>query len=193
MPDVRALARRHALAPRAVVSALLTSPWHEERMLALLVLMRQYARGTPVERRRIAALYLRQRRHINNWDLIDVSAGAILGQHWADDDGGRLRRLASSTRPWDRRLAVLTTSADIQRGRFDRTFALAVRLLRDPHDLVQKAVGWMLREIGKRDPAAERAFLDRHAARMPRTMLRYAIERLPARDRRRFRQKQGAT
>jgi 3-methyladenine DNA glycosylase AlkD len=186
MPALRRLAREHEGTSLPVVTALLRSRWHEARMLALLILVRQYRRGSATDRRRIASLYLRSRRFINNWDLIDVTAEHILGPAWADDDRGWLTRLASSPRVWDRRLAVMTTFHDIKRGRFGRTLALAERLLGDRHDLVHKAVGWMLREIGKRDRRAEERFLHRHAAHMPRTMLRYAIERLPVDRRRRY-------
>jgi len=186
MPPLRRLAREHEDASLPVVAALLRSPWHEERMLALLVLVRQYTRGSAVDRRRIAALYVRSRRFINNWDLIDVTAKHILGPAWAKDDEGWLARLASSPRVWDRRLAVMTTFHDLERGRFDRMLALATQLVDDPHDLIHKAVGWMLREIGKRDRRVEQRFLDRHARHMPRTMLRYAIERFPPSLRRRY-------
>ena len=155
-------------------------------MLALLILIRQYGRATPAGRRAIASLYLRSRKYINNWDLVDCSASRILGAAWADDDGGQLATLAASRRVWDRRIAVITTFHDIARGRFDRALTMAEALLDDPHDLMHKAVGWMLREIGTRDLAVERAFLDRHASRMPRTMLRYAIERFPAAQRRAY-------
>ncbi|MCC7010792.1 MAG: DNA alkylation repair protein [Acidobacteria bacterium] len=176
---VRASVRAHSHASLAVLETLLTSRWHEERTLALLILVRQHAAGTPEQRRRIVSMYLRHRKHVNNWDLVDCSAPGILGAHWADADGGRLAELAASPSVWDRRIAVLATAWDIRQGRFDRTFALAEQLLGDPHDLIHKAVGWMLREVGKQDRRALEQFLDRHAATMPRTMLRYAVEKFP--------------
>jgi 3-methyladenine DNA glycosylase AlkD len=165
--------------------ALLRSPWHEARLLALVILVRQYERGDERQRAAIHRLYLRNRRFVNSWDLVDASAAQIVGAHLASDRR-LLRKLAASRSLWDRRIAMVATYHYIRQGEFDDAFAIA-RLLRDDrHDLVHKAVGWMLREIGKRDARAEMRYLDKHAARMPRTMLRYAIERLPKAHRLRY-------
>lgn len=186
VPVLRGLARAHSELALPDVAALLRSRWHEERLLALLILGRQYGRAKPRQREAIYRLYLKSRLLVNNWDLVDCSAEHILGAHLQDGDRATLQRLAASPCIWDRRMAVMATFHYIKRGDYRETFRLARLLLKDPHDLVQKAVGWMLREVGKRDQAVAEAFLRRYAAEMPRTMLRNAIERFPARLRRRY-------
>jgi 3-methyladenine DNA glycosylase AlkD len=186
VPDLRRLSRTYRDAPLPAITALLESRWHEERLLALFLLVGRYTRGTPAERERIFRLYLRHARYVNNWDLVDSSAGQILGAHLEGRSRATLTRLARSRIVWERRMAVIATSHDIRRGQFDETLRIARLLLHDPHDLIHKAVGWMLREVGNRDRAAEEAFLRQHAADMPRTMLRYAIEKFPAPLRRRY-------
>ena len=145
-----------------------------------------YRRGAPVEQAAIYRLYLQRTDRINNWDLVDVSAPDIVGGHLLTRRRGLLRRLARSTHLWERRIAIVATYRFIRERQFDDTLEIAERLLGDRHDLIHKAVGWMLREVGKRDERVLRHFLDRHAPAMPRTSLRYAIERLPAADRRRY-------
>ncbi|MFG2103611.1 DNA alkylation repair protein [Micromonospora echinaurantiaca] len=156
---------------------LLTSGVHEERLTALFILVRKFARGDDEERGRIFDLVLANTGHINNWDLVDSSAPYIVGPWLIDKDRGVLDRLAGSSLVWDRRIAIMATFAFIRAGDFEWTFRLGERLLRDPHDLVQRAVGWMLREVGNRDRAAEEAFLAGRYRAMPRVMLRYAIEK----------------
>ncbi len=148
----------------------------------MLILVRQYERGDDRDHAAIHRLYLRNRRFVNNWDLVDTSAAQIVGAHLT---GSRrlLRDLAASPSLWDRRIAMVATYHYIRQREFADAFAIARLLLDDRHDLIHKAVGWMLREIGKRDMRAEMKFLDKHATRMPRTMLRYAIERFPKPDR----------
>jgi len=179
LPVLHRLAHDYQQLPRREVSALLGSPWHEERLLALLILVRQYARGDTRTRNAIFRLYLRHTARINNWDLVDCSAAQIVGAHLQEGDRRVLRELARSKLVWRRRIAVIATGHYIRRGEFRDTLTIARMLLDDHHDLVHKAVGWMLREVGKRDRPTEEAFLRRHARRMPRTMLRYAIERFP--------------
>ena len=186
MPQLRRAAREGQHLSLADCARLLASAWHEERMLALLILVRQFSRGDAETRRRIFRLYLANRRHINNWDLVDISAPSILGPFLAERAGARVRRLARSKNVWDRRMAALATFHEIRDGRYAASLGVAEALLRDGHDLIHKAVGWMLREVGNRNLDAERRFLDRHAARMPRTMLRYAVERFPPALRRRY-------
>jgi 3-methyladenine DNA glycosylase AlkD len=186
VPQLRAIAREYRNMPLKYVVALLRSPWHEERLIALLIMVRQYVDGDARARRTIHQAYLRNTASINNWDLVDASAAQIVGAHLDAGDRRALRRLACSTSLWERRIAMIATYHYIRQGDFRDALAVAELLLNDEHDLIHKAAGWMLREIGKRDRRVEEAFLERHAARMPRTMLRYAIERLPAGVRRRY-------
>jgi 3-methyladenine DNA glycosylase AlkD len=182
VPQVRRLAKDYMDVPLDQVAGLLESRWHEIRMLALVLLTARYRDADEAERAKIYRLYLRRTDRINNWDLVDVSAPRIVGAHLATRPRAILRRLARSASVWERRIAVLATLAFISRGEFDDTLELATLLLDDPHDLMHKAVGWMLREVGKRDERVLCRYLDRHASRMPRTALRYAVERLsPAR------------
>lgn len=160
------------------VQALLHSEWHEERLLALLILVRRFEHGDLARRQQIYRLYLRQTQFINNWDLVDLSAPNIVGAWLLDRPRSALDPLARSPNLWERRIAVLATLAFIRRREFADTLRLCERLLDDMHDLMHKACGWMLREVGKRDTRVLEGFLERHATRMPRTMLRYAIEKL---------------
>lgn len=186
---VRAQVKRFAELPLSEVKKLLESRVHEERLFALLVLVGQYRRGEERRRDEIHRFYLEERRYVNNWDLVDTSAGTIVGEHLFGRSTRLLDSLARSESVWDRRIAMIATFYFIRHDRFDEALRIAGKLLRDEHDLIHKAVGWMLREIGKRDPAAEMAFLERHAAEMPRTMLRYAIERFPPAQRKRLMEK----
>jgi 3-methyladenine DNA glycosylase AlkD len=193
VPALRALSVKYEDLSLEDLAALLKSPWHEERLLALLVLVRQYSRGDQPARNAIYKLYLASTRHINNWDLVDLSADRIVGAHLYDGDRAVLRKLALSRSVWERRIAMLASFYYIKKGEFEDALTIAELLLRDDHDLIQKAVGWMLREIGKRDRAVEERFLRRYAARMPRTMLRYAIERFPEPLRRRYLNTRGGS
>jgi 3-methyladenine DNA glycosylase AlkD len=170
-----------------VAFALLRSPLHEERLVALVLLAERYSRGTAAERQRIYEQYLKHvPRHVNNWDLVDSSAHLIVGAHLVDRDRGVLYELARSPHLWSRRVAIIATLWFIKQGSFRDTLAIAELLLDDREDLIHKASGWMLREVGNRDAAVAAAFLRRHCRRMPRTMLRYAIEKLPERTRRAY-------
>ena len=186
VPAVRAVAATHASIPLREIEALLQSPWHEERLLALIVLVGQYERGGAAERQAIYRLYRRNTVRINNWDLVDCSAAQIVGAHLQRRDRGVLRRMARSSLLWERRIAIIATFYYIRRGDLDETLRIARLLLDDDEDLIHKAVGWMLREVGKQDRTAEERFLRAYAYRMPRTMLRYAVERFPERVRRRY-------
>jgi 3-methyladenine DNA glycosylase AlkD len=165
--------------PMPEVVLLLESAFHEDRFLALLLLMRRFARSDEPSRQRIYDLYLANTRHINNWDLVDVSAAHIVGRFLQSRQRERLYRLAGSETLWERRIAIVATSHFIRRGEFQDTLALGEKLLQDPEELLHKATGWMLREVGKRDVMALEDFLLQHHRRMPRVMLRYAIERFP--------------
>ena len=183
VPEMRKLVREFRELPLAAADALLASAWHEERLIALLVMVEQYRRSSAA-RPAIYRLYLQRTDRINNWDLVDASAPYIVGAHLEERSRKPLYRLARSKSLWERRIAIVATQHFIRRNDFEDTLAIARLLLGDKHDLIHKATGWMLREVGKRDERALRAFLDEHAAAMPRTMLRYAIERLA--DRRRY-------
>jgi 3-methyladenine DNA glycosylase AlkD len=186
LPQLRALAREHQNVRLADAGVLLRSPWHEERLLALLILVGRYAGGDERTRDAIYRLYLRNTASINNWDLVDCSAAHIVGAHLERRNRRVLRHLARSQSVWERRIAIIATFHYIRQGDFSDALAIAGLLRRDEHDLIHKAVGWMLREIGKQDRAAEERFLHRHATTMPRTMLRYAIEKFPERQRHRY-------
>jgi 3-methyladenine DNA glycosylase AlkD len=186
VPAVRAVAREGRGAALDDILALLRSRVHEERLLALVLLVNLFRRGEEDVRRRVYVAYLAHTGRVNNWDLVDVSAPPILGG-WLESRSRRpLVRLARSPVVWERRMAILATFHFIKRGEVGETLRIAEILLKDEHDLIHKAVGWMLREAGKRDIEAERRFLDRHAPSMPRTMLRYAIERFAAAERNRY-------
>lgn len=179
VPQLRALVRTHRGLAHEDAIELLHSHWHEERLLALLLFVEKYRRGAAPERERIYQAYMTNTAYINNWDLVDASAEHIVGPHLDPDDIGVLERLAVSDSLWERRIAILSSFHWIRQGTFHPTLRLAEILLTDSHDLIHKAVGWMLREVGKRNIEREEEFLKMHYRVMPRTMLRYAIERLP--------------
>ncbi len=156
---------------------LLRSEYHEARLLALLILVLVASKGDETKKRQAYDLYLSNTRFVNNWDLVDASAREIVGGHLVDKDRGSLDRLARSASLWERRIAVVATHFFIARHDFADTLRISELLLADPHDLIHKATGWMLREVGKRDRATLEEFLAAHHRAMPRTMLRYAIER----------------
>ena len=183
----RRVARRFAPRLRqSQVRALLASRVDEHRFVALQMLVRDYQAGGSADRERIAKLYLRNLRHVDHWVLVDTSAPYIVGDHLKDRSRRILFQLAGSKDFVRRRLAILATLAFIRAGDFADTLRLAAALLRDEHPLVQRAVGWMLREVGKRAPATLARFLRNHAGQMPRLMLRYAIESFPARARAKY-------
>jgi 3-methyladenine DNA glycosylase AlkD len=170
----------------AETAKLLTSSVHEERLTSLFILVRKFTKGDEEERGRIFSIILANTGRINNWDLVDSSAPYIVGPWLIDKDRSVLDRLAESSLVWDRRIAIMATLAFIKAGDFHWTFRLSERLLRDPHDIVHKAVGWMLREVGNRDRAAEEEFLAGRYRDMPRVMLRYAIEKFEPQRRREY-------
>lgn len=186
VPVLRKLAKQFRNLPVAKVEALLRSLMHEERLLALLILVRKYERGDDATRSQVYELYCDNLAHVNNWDLVDSSAHKIVGPYLRDKDRSYLHELAHSDDLWKRRVAIISTLAYIQKGEHQETLAIAETLLHDKEDLIHKAVGWMLREMGKRDESLLLAFLKEHYREMPRTMLRYAIERLPERQRKQY-------
>jgi 3-methyladenine DNA glycosylase AlkD len=186
VPDTRRLARELRGMPLDQIERLLHDPYHEARLLAVILLADAYDRGTSAERNAAFRLYLRNSTRINNWDLVDLSAPNVVGAHLATRPRARLDKLARSRNLWERRIAIVATQHFIRNRDFDDTLRIAQVLLHDEHDLIHKAVGWMLREVGKRDRAPLEAFLDEHAHEMPRTMLRYAIEHFSPTERRRY-------
>ncbi|KAF0205048.1 MAG: DNA alkylation repair [Gallionellaceae bacterium] len=186
VPTLRALVKIFRDTPSKTIAALLKSQFHEERLFALLLLIDFYQRGNTDDKKQAYDLYLAHTAYINNWDLVDVSAPNIVGDFLADKSRQVLYEFVASESLWERRIAIIATFHFIRRNEFADTLRLAEHLLDDPHDLIHKAVGWMLREVGKRDLAAEEGFLQRHYRIMPRTMLRYAIERLPETRRRQY-------
>jgi 3-methyladenine DNA glycosylase AlkD len=186
VPDLRRVCRECRGATIPDILVLLGSAVHEERLLALLLLVEMFRRGTEELKREIYRLYLANTKFINNWDLVDSSAPHIVGAWLFARSRAPLRRLARSSSLWERRIAIIATQFFIRNGDLEETFRIADLLLQDHHDLIHKAVGWMLREAGNRSPKAERGYLETRYPRMPRTMLRYAIEKFPEAERRRY-------
>lgn len=186
VPNARSVAKMHKDEPFGVLAALLQSPWHECRLCALLVLVERFKKSDEKERKAIYDFYLSQTSRINNWDLVDLSAPGIVGEYLKDKSREDLYRLAESSLLWEQRIAVMATYTLIKNHDFIDILALSERLLRHEHDLMRKAVGWMLREMGKRDKDLLVQFLEKHCKTMPRTMLRYAIEKFPDEERREF-------
>jgi 3-methyladenine DNA glycosylase AlkD len=186
VPEIRKLAKEyHALSFSETIQ-LLQSSIHESRLLALFILVRAYAQADASLQEQIFNLYLQNTRFINNWDLVDASAEHIAGSHLRYRSRSPLHSLAASNLIWDRRISIMATFHYIKRGEFAETLRIAELLLRDPEDLIHKAAGWMLRETGKRNQPVEEAFLKIHYKIMPRTMLRYAIEKFPEKLRQQY-------
>ena len=186
VPMLRKLARDYRTLPLTEIELLLHSPVHEERMLALLVLVLSVAKCSDGDRKTVYDFYLSNTKHINNWDLVDTSAPAIVGGFLRDKARKPLVRMAKSASLWDRRIAIVATQHFIRLGEFEDTLAISRLLLTDREDLIHKATGWMLREVGERDEKALTGFLEEHGAIMPRTMLRYAIEHFTDEKRRMY-------
>ena len=167
-------------------SRLLASEFHEERQLSLLILVSLFNKGTQKEKHAVYKVYLENTRFINNWDLVDCSAQHIIGAYLFTHNRKPIFRLARSKMLWERRISIMSTFYFIKRNEFDDTLSLSESLLHDPEDLIHKAVGWMLREIGNRNQTIEENFLKIHYRDMPRTMLRYAIEKFPEKKRKAY-------
>ena len=179
VPVIRKIAKQYSDLDMHSTVLLLKSPIHEERLLARLILIFKYRKEKWEGKERIYKLYLDHTSYINNWDLVDVTAKHIIGDFLARQSKTKLYTLAKSTSLWERRIAILSTFHFIEHHEFEDALKIAAILLADPHDLIHKAVGWMLREVGKRNRRKEEAFLKKYCRSMPRTMLRYAIERFP--------------
>ncbi len=183
VPATRKVAREFKGLPLSEVETLLHSDIHEERLLALIILVLQFDKADKKARKQVFDLYVGNTEHINNWDLVDLSAPQIVGGYLESRSRKPLDRLARSASLWERRISIVATHWFIRHDDFADTLRIARILLKDEHDLIHKAVGWMLREVGKRDLAALEGFLRPHYRTMPRTMLRYAIERFPEKKR----------
>ena len=179
VPVLRKIAKKFRRISLAEVSKLLESKFHEERLLSILMLVNLFKSGDEDDQELIYELYLDKTKFINNWDIVDISAGNIVGAFLFEKDKAPLYRLVFSENLWERRIAIVATFYFIRNDEFDDTLKIAEILFTDKEDLIHKAVGWMLREVGKRVIEIEEEFLEEHYLKMPRTMLRYAIERFP--------------
>lgn len=186
VPQQRQVARKFQHLGPDELHELLGSPIHEHRLVALLILVAIFKKSGLQARREWCEFYLTHLHRVNNWDLVDVSARDVLGEFLLPLDRGLLDHLAATDHLWSQRVAIVATHAFIRRGQFSDTFRLAETYLTHRHDLIHKATGWMLREVGGENEDALREFLDEFAPRMPRTMLRYAIEKLPEGERRAY-------
>lgn len=175
----RALAREYRTLPLAEVETLLHSDWHDERAVALLILVLQYPKADAEMRETLYEFYVSNTAYINSWALVDCSAPHLVGMHLFERSRKPIDKLARSNSLWERRIAIVATQHFIRKGQFADTLRIAERLLKDEEDLIHKAVGWMLREVGDRNRETLEGFLNQHYMKMPRTMLRYAIEKFP--------------
>lgn len=186
VPHIRKVVKDFRGLPLHSTMELLGSPWHEERLFALLMLVETFQDGDPDTRNRVYRLYMENTHRVNSWDLVDLSAPGVPGAWLFERDRDPLYRFAADGDLWKRRISIVATLHFIREYDFEDTLGISAVLLHDDHHLIHKAVGWMLREVGKRDPVAEEDFLRRHCGEMPRTMLRYAIERFPEQKRRMY-------
>ena len=186
VPVLRKLVKDYFELPIKEIQSLLKSPVHEERLLALLLMVRKASGRSDDIKKSIYELYLKNTRFVNNWDLVDASAEHVVGAYLRDKNKSVLYRLAESEDLWERRIAIMSTFHYVKHHEFSKTLRISKILLFDRHDLIHKATGWMLREIGKRHFQIEEGFLKEHYKNMPRTMLRYAIEKFPETKRQRY-------
>lgn len=177
VPQTRLIVKKYRTLPLPEAEKLLHSPLHECRLAALLIMVTQYQKADEATRKKIVDLYLRNTAYVNNWDLVDSSAPYILGAWLDGKDASILDTLAASGDLWEERIAIVATQYFIRKGDFSHTLRIAEQLINHKHDLIHKAVGWMLREVGKKDVSVLESFLKKHSQTMPRTALRYAIEK----------------
>lgn len=186
VPHTRLVARKYKDEPFEVMAELLQSEWHECRLCALLMMVERFKKCDETGRKEIYQFYLSQTERINNWDLVDLSAPYIVGEYLKDKSRDDLYRLAESSLLWEQRIAVVATATLIRNNDFIDILRLSERLLNHEHDLMRKALGWMLREMGKRNKDLLIQFLDRFHKEMPRTMLRYSIEKMTGEERKHY-------
>jgi 3-methyladenine DNA glycosylase AlkD len=183
VPESRKVAKQFKDLELEEIQELIKAPIHEERLIALFILTEQYRKADEQKKKIIYDFYLKNTKRINNWDLVDLSAEKIIGAFLMNKEKIILNKLAKSKNLWERRIAIMSTFHFIRNGFYETTLEIADMLINDDHDLIHKAVGWMLREIGKRDLKVEEGYLKKHYEKMPRTMLRYAIEKFPEKKR----------
>ena len=183
VPEQRTIAKQFKDLIFDDLKELIKSKVHEERLIATFILVDQYKRGDEKKKKSVYDFYLKNRKGINNWDLVDLSAPKIVGAYLIDKQKDLLYKFANSKDLWEKRISIISTQAFIREHFFEDTLNISKTLLGDKHDLIHKAVGWMLREIGNRDLETEEEFLKKHYKTMPRTMLRYAIEKFPEQKR----------
>lgn len=186
VPIQRKIAKNFIELPLKDIEKLLQSKWHEERLTAIHILNNKYNRDNNKEMKQVFDMYFKNIEHINNWDLVDSSAPYFVGHYLFKRNKAILYKLVISTDLWERRISIMATYYFIRQRQFENTLKLAKILLKDDHDIIQKAVGWMLREVGNRHLPAEEKFLKKYYKRMPRTMLRYAIEKFPEKKRKEY-------
>lgn len=185
VPEQRKIALKYNLTLNEI-QKLLSSKIHEYRLTALFILIEKYQKSDSVGKKKIFNFYLRNTRNINNWDLVDLSSYKIVGNFLLDKDKKILYKLAKSKNLWEKRIAIISTFEFIRNNKLDDSLKIAEILLNDKHDLIHKAVGWMLREIGKKSLQTEEKFFKKYVSKMPRTMLRYAIEKFPEKKRKKY-------
>ena len=184
VPEIRKLVKKYSNLKIKEIIKLLHSKIHEERLTALLIMVNKFQ--VEEDKEKIYNLYLKNTKYINNWDLVDLSAGKIIGDYLLNKPKSILYKLAKSKSIWERRISIIATFNFIKNNKFTETLKISKILLNDEHDLIHKAVGWMLREIGKKDLKIEESFLRKYCKKMPRTMLRYAIEKFPEKKRKQY-------
>ena len=186
-PKIRSIAKEHIDISITDMKTLIQSKYHEERFLGLIILVNKYAKTKDKKNRnQLYKIYVSSFKYINNWNLVDVTCPHVTGKHLIDKDRTILYKWAKSEDLWTKRIAMISTFYFIRKNDLDDTFKIADMLLQDEHDLIHKAVGWMLREAGKRDIKKEETFLKKHYKTMPRTMLRYSIEKFPETKRQKY-------
>lgn len=186
VPRLREIAKKYQNMNLREIISLLKSAIHEERLTALMILLLQYQAGSQADQSKIYEAYLDNMKYVNNWDLVDLTAPGIVGAYLFKRPKTDLYRLSRSNSLWDRRVSIVATFYFIRNNKFSQTLRIAKALIKDEEDLIHKAVGWMLREVGKRDLLAEEGFLKKYYKKIPRTMLRYAIEKFPEAKRQRY-------
>lgn len=186
VPIQRKVAKRYVHLPLSDIQKILASPVHELRLVGVYILVYQFEKADTKTQKRIYAFYIKNAKRINNWDLVDSSAPYIVGTYLLHSPRNILYRFAESKNLWEKRIAIISTAQFIKHEQFDDTFKIAEILMTDTHDLIHKAVGWMLREVGNKNQLVEERFLKKHYQQMPRTMLRYAIEKFPEKRRKQY-------